>query len=774
MQRSSASASRTGSQPNRGARPAGTATTGRSNVLKPRNTAVAADNGTTNSSGATTKVAAVPLTASGLPRAQTQAQTQTQTQTQEQAQPAAAASSTHSDEQAARRLQLEQWRQDKSRSKTSDSRAFLKPFVVPPRAQPSKPAISVLLQDRSDAAGVPSSAAKARPLSSTPSSASATSASHLKHGSGRAAATQTSAPAKKPLPLLAQASRSMPVRHLPNSTNVGSMPPHPFYEPIASSLDRRKPSMDAIPYSGSGQSSSSSTRRASADAIASIAANAIVARQSLDGQDRAQGASDQNISIALDRLKRMGLFLPGNRDCVFLRVVGPHGDVLTESPVLLPTFYLFSVSHAVAAAKAGKIEVARAMFELIAGAKHNGSRAVKMFTGVDGHGTCQTRILARPPAATAKFWVAWAAFEEAWGNHRAVFEIFDRAEEHISTTSDRELLRTEFHLYGMRTGDRFGQAADEHMRAEQCLEASAAPEPEPHLASLDKPFNGIGSDAAQDDDCGATRVHANPLTAKPILKKNATLVPHAAHNAKPATAQIAETSDKNVSRTLNSNLTGDLATLADILDGLSIAQTPKVKAKNTVSFHGLGPASESKRPLFQTSRAGVSDAAGSGVRGSVTILTPIRAKKKERELFGVDKVVTPVRRSVRNMDESVLPSDDDDAEEESGENQNDRMSRKPATGRSATHGGDFDAVHHNAVSKMLKAYDYAYVPNKALQDEQSIPVTPRRGWLRSRDHRQAVAGATPRAQASSRLAPGTPFRPPNNKTDDDGSDVDMD
>ena len=72
---------------------------------------------------------------------------------------------------------------------------------------------------------------------------------------------------------------------------------------------------------------------------------------------------------------------------------------------------------------------------------------------------------------------------------------------------------------------------------------------------------------------------------------------------------------------------------------------------------------------------------------SVTILTPKRANKKERNEHGVDNVVTPVRRSLRHLGNDLEEDEED----------------------------------HDHNLKMLADNGYAYVPNNAIKVHKSTP-----------------------------------------------------
>ncbi|KAJ3287974.1 hypothetical protein HK104_008388 [Borealophlyctis nickersoniae] len=72
---------------------------------------------------------------------------------------------------------------------------------------------------------------------------------------------------------------------------------------------------------------------------------------------------------------------------------------------------------------------------------------------------------------------------------------------------------------------------------------------------------------------------------------------------------------------------------------------------------------------------------------TVTVLTPVRAKKKDREALGVDTVLTPVRRSARHFREAP-----------------------PNTEQKGNYSNNYD----KELSQLLEGHGHAYVPNKAL------------------------------------------------------------
>ncbi|KNC99220.1 uncharacterized protein SPPG_05476 [Spizellomyces punctatus DAOM BR117] len=96
---------------------------------------------------------------------------------------------------------------------------------------------------------------------------------------------------------------------------------------------------------------------------------------------------------------------------------------------------------------------------------------------------------------------------------------------------------------------------------------------------------------------------------------------------------------------------------------------------------------------------------------TVTLLTPVRAKKKDREALGVDAVLTPVRRSMRNYNEddyviTKTPAEDDVKTELREWEKSTQMQDRRNT--------DSSTLTEDKIARLLQEHGYAFVPNKAL------------------------------------------------------------
>ncbi|ORX57909.1 hypothetical protein BCR36DRAFT_409363 [Piromyces finnis] len=139
-----------------------------------------------------------------------------------------------------------------------------------------------------------------------------------------------------------------------------------------------------------------------------------------------------------------------------------------------------------------------------------------------------------------------------------------------------------------------------------------------------------------------------------------------------------------------------------------------------------------------------------GQGSSIMILTPIRAKKKDREEFGVTSVVTPVRRSLRNIQKKLTGSsshkknkkdfslsikDDPDTPipskyyHSSNSNNASNDFNEKNKGRNGTDEKEVSFLDYDykelfkpsnkfeAIENILEKHDYAFIPNNAITIE---------------------------------------------------------
>ena len=306
--------------------------------------------------------------------------------------------------------------------------------------------------------------------------------------------------------------------------------------------------------------------------------------------------------------------------------------------VQIPALNIFGLHDAVAVAETGNIELARAIFEIIANAKPT-PKGILLKTYKNGKFT----LSKTSTNETAEFWIKWASYEERWDNHNAVLEIFDRGDERIKYSSDREKLRAEFHLFIIRTSDKLGSSADKHQQV-----ASALQDREDEIELGPAPSITELSELPTNKPFAVNRVKFEPTASPSRSKQRMMQTPTKLYKA-PWTPIVANDSIQD---------------LAGMLGNLNIAGSARKPLKE------VAPKAQQRL-------------------GSVTVLTPVKASRKDRNALGVDEVITPVRRSTRTW----KPDENDPM----GPNERER-----------------DVLGKGAVSKLMEEHGYAFVPNKVL------------------------------------------------------------
>lgn len=183
---------------------------------------------------------------------------------------------------------------------------------------------------------------------------------------------------------------------------------------------------------------------------------------------------------------------------------------------------------------------------------------------------------------------------------------------------------------------------------------------------------------------------------------------------------------------------------ASNLQPSSVIQSASSHRKNPIKKKMLGVRFDvEKQPLHNTAEK---DDTGS----VVIVMTPVRAKKKEREVLGVDSVVTPVRRSRRlyNDNDYVATREElEEAKEQSG-------SLSSSSTSSSTSPCTTDQGNKDQLSKLLAEHGFAYVPNKAFPLPQTkTPLTGNGGG--GGGARSTKAGHTPFARHTRAATPAS-------------------
>ncbi|KAI8998024.1 hypothetical protein BC832DRAFT_566681 [Gaertneriomyces semiglobifer] len=96
---------------------------------------------------------------------------------------------------------------------------------------------------------------------------------------------------------------------------------------------------------------------------------------------------------------------------------------------------------------------------------------------------------------------------------------------------------------------------------------------------------------------------------------------------------------------------------------------------------------------------------------SVTLLTPVRAKKKDRQVLGVAEVLTPVRRSRRLFSDDDYVARAEDVEKENSSLPEASFEVDPMK---MDVSADIKSLNEDKITQILEGHGFAYVPNKAL------------------------------------------------------------
>ncbi|KAI8896993.1 hypothetical protein BC833DRAFT_566160 [Globomyces pollinis-pini] len=205
------------------------------------------------------------------------------------------------------------------------------------------------------------------------------------------------------------------------------------------------------------------------------------------------------------------------------------------------------------------------------------------------------KVLKIPFKRDLKFWLSWARYEEEWGNLLDTADIFFLASDSIQSKEDQALLTIAFEEFQNRMKDRFISLQDED------LADLSSPLP-PQLQSDLEGFFDIKEPEA------------------------ATTIP-----------------------------SEDIDDMIGLMDNLKLKDTPQAPKNNSLP-------KPSKTVGKTPGRKTVGVPVDIGQNGScVTVLTPVRASRKIQKGFifvdlfidlGVDKVITPVRRSLRLLDDT--------------------------------------------------------------------------------------------------------------------------
>ncbi|KAH6582873.1 hypothetical protein BASA61_008284 [Batrachochytrium salamandrivorans] len=641
--------------------------------------------------------------------------------------------------QAARRKELHEWKAKRDLQKIAITKKTMtdtvKPFIVPPRQPSPKPQVSVVRNASkvdTDAKNLTPSTL-ARPSRIPRSVARSNSVpslgvSRIPRHSRISSSSESSCP-----PLFVNEPHSQVGFSLDPQTQYLSLAPAPhssasihkgsdiFLEDQYLASDRLSADMDKVK-----QTPHRNELYSPKAVLETATRRAINVPLSYNNPSNNSSNTFLNMSTALDLLKRIGVFRPFNRARVNVQVSDSLGFTLCKYTVNLPTFNFFRLENALSAMHGGQHDVARAIFQIIASSSARADETVKTFLG-----NGKWCIDKQHPTSTARFWIEWANLEELCGNRMAVLDIFDRGDESITKSSERDALRTELHTYILRSSEELGSSADDHARNAMDFDDDL-PIPVPMITDLSeltpRPKHSAQSRSSHFSFTLASRTLGSSVLCNSYSDPQRVSITPRARQA-PIRLPI---STKKTPGLANTREMGDLV---GMLDHLTLSTTA-LKQTNPMG------AVCTKTPRSSKVVDSLSDGGAGDLKGSMTILTPVRANRKDRKSLGVDQVITPVRRSVRNFKDSMIrasSSTQDLMEEEEVGETLDKGTPIEDTHNNSTSGAlsiklELKALQNGSVAKLMDKFGYAFVPNKALLGGQKIPTSvARRNWAYLKD-----------------------------------------
>ncbi|KAI8814295.1 hypothetical protein BJ742DRAFT_331205 [Cladochytrium replicatum] len=409
-----------------------------------------------------------------------------------------------------------------------------------------------------------------------------------------------------------------------------------------------------------------------------------------------------------------------------------------EYNVEMPSIAIFTAADAIKCGEEGDIDLARAIFEIISvDVSKKGDQKVSttiLFSGVT------RRWHAYPEAACPRFWITWANWEEDKGNPMGALTVCETAMGKFTDKEDIELIyATVKRIFESIDNDAGDPIVDDNFREEEQLmgqqkeqdnsiteTAVENPIQTPRNTTFQKTWRpSLNSQNGDPFDDTPEPVFGR-LFGKPVRG-----TPHPGHGGNDSLAKIMN----------------DVSLEDDDSDALDPAETQTesddehhshkkasldqndndcdvflASAQKTSRDRRKSPVNRRKSEMSKKVRVGVRvDEDSEETTGSrVTVLTPRKARKNERESLGVSEIITPVRRSRRLFDESMyVPTQAEALEimenlekpykfecDASVRNRDDKENEQSLFG----HQGE-------KVSKLLENYGYAYAPNKVFMQD---------------------------------------------------------
>lgn len=315
------------------------------------------------------------------------------------------------------------------------------------------------------------------------------------------------------------------------------------------------------------------------------------------------------------------------------------------------------LSDAVAFAEAGNMVAARALFDLLGPslevledfeANYEGDRT---YIYVSSRNSDSWKHYGKPLWRYATYWITRAECEEAYGDNEdeivsAVLECYEVAErlgatpvaalrDALQAFVDRQMGGQGIVIEGTSNST---PATPQQFEQEQ--PSSQDPTPSPPKLSFDIARFRLDSSSP------VTPPRTSALFNSVVLRDDEDNFDNdddmmlVSETPSHAAEYLAKTPrDKQVNNTVKTPKSAKsknevMIEMVDMLSSMSLVD-PKVK-------------SEFDHVKAESSTPG-SSASNSAKEGTVTILTPVRAKKSQKEELGVDAIITPVRRSVRHL-----------------------------------------------------------------------------------------------------------------------------
>lgn len=261
-----------------------------------------------------------------------------------------------------------------------------------------------------------------------------------------------------------------------------------------------------------------------------------------------------------------------------------------------------------------------------------------------------------------KFWSSWAKKEEEWMDLINAIDILNEGIDYIILQEDLVKLKEELSLINLRFGETYAGFMNHRSNLEDETENDLELVLENDLPSSQYLNSHDCPDMDEDDE--------QPLV---LLPKREAIVKE----------------EKLGKSTMD---------LVNMLSEMKLEEPQDVNVKAEIKIEsGLGLESCNMSPPRKAKLGNQKLKIGVPVAdegSTVTVLTPIRAKNRLKKELGVEKVITPVRRSLRFHDEQ------------------DYISKVKSIDNTENEGGNLVDDKKSKVKELLEDHEFAYVPNE--------------------------------------------------------------